>query len=686
MRSLPDPPVARRVPHRRLVHGDAVTDEYAWLLNREDPDAAAYLEAEDAYCAATSRSLEPIRDAIFREIRERAQETDMSVPVRSGRWWYYGRTGEAQRHPVRARRPVTGPAYDPSAPEQVVLDANGLAGESPYLALGTFDVSPSGSLLAYSTDRSGAETFTLRVRDIASARDAPDTIDGTSYGTAWSLDETALYYVTADEAGRPCRVWRHRLGTPPAADELLYEEADGRFRVAVSLTRSRRWVLLHVRSHTTGEVWALPAGEAGGRFRVIAPRRDGVEYRVDHQGDRFLIVSNHFSEDFALLQAPAADPRRERWEPVWSPAPGTTVLGVEAFASHLVAWFRRDAQTGLRVMPNLGDAHEIPLPDPVRSVGPRGNPEFDATQYRLSYTSPTTPASVYDYDVGRRSLTLLRREPVREYDPSGYDTAREWASAPDGTRVPISLVWRRGTPRDGSAPCLLEAYGSYGACVEPHFSIARLSLLDRGFVCAMAHVRGGGELGRAWHRDAVLLRKRTTFTDFIACADHLVARGWTSPRRLAALGRSAGGLLTGAVANLAPERFGAIVAQVPFVDPLNTMLRPSLPLTSVEREEWGDPLQDPDVYACMKSYSPFENVGDHAYPPMLVTAALNDARVGWAEPARWVARLRAVTGARERLRLRLELGPGHLGASAHHDAWREAAFALAFLVDTVGRR
>jgi oligopeptidase B len=679
-----DPPIAKRVPSIRVVHGNVVVDDYAWLRNRDDPDTARYLEAEHAYCGAVSAGLAPIQDAIVGEIERRTPEADLSVPVRSGGWWYYARTGPRLRHPVRARRPVTGPRYDPTAPEKVVLDGNAAAEDGPYLALGAFEVSPSGRLLAYSTDRAGTETFTLRVRDIGADRDLPDTIAGVTYGAAWSRDETALYYVTVDDTRRPCRVWRHRLGEP-GVDELLYEEADPRFRASVQLARSQAFVLLHLESLGATEVWTLPADDPRARFRLVASRREGVEYRVDHQGSRFLIVSNLRHEDFALFQAPVADPGHKRWEPIWAPGTGIRVLGVEAFASHLVLWFRKDAHTCLRVMSGDRTAHDITLPDPLCSVGPRGNPEFETGTYRLSFSSPVIPDSVYDYDVRRRSLTLLRRQPVPSYDAAGYESRREWAWAPDGTPVPISLVARKGAPRDGSAPCLLEGYGSYEACVEPRFSVARLSLLDRGFVCAIAHVRGGGELGRRWHEEGARLRKQTTFTDFVACARHLIDRRWTSPRRLAARGRSAGGLLVGAVANLAPELFGAIVAEVPFVDPLTTMLDPTLPLTSMEWREWGDPRRDPAAYAAMRAYSPYENVADHPYPPMLVTAALGDMRVSPAEPARWVARLRAVTGMRDSLRLRIEAAPGHLGPSAHRDAWREEAFVLAFLVDTVGR-
>jgi oligopeptidase B len=679
------PPTAPRRPEVREVHGDRVVDEYAWLKRRDDPDTIPYLEAENAYCAARTEHLAPLREAIFGEIRARTQETDESAPARRGPWWYYTRTVEGLQYPIRCRRPRRGEEYDEAAPEHVLLDENALAEGHAYFQLGAFEVSPDHRRVLYSVDHRGDEAFTLRIRDLDGGADLPDEIPNTANGTAWALDGSAVYYVTRDETTRPYRVWRHRLGAPVADDELLHEERDERFHASVGMTRSRRYVVMALHSSVTSEAWILPADEVAARFRVVEPRRQGVEYSVDHQGERLLIVSNDGHEDFALFEAPVDRPGGAGRRPVWAPGPGTRVLGVDAFADHAVVHLRRDGLSGLRVIPNRGEPHELAFDEAVYTVRPGTNLEHDTATYRYGYTSLTTPRTVYDYDVARRTSTLRRRQPVLGgFNPADYETAREWAVAGDGARVPISLVWRKGTSRDGGAPCLLYGYGSYEASMDPSFSVPRLSLLDRGFVYAIAHVRGGGELGRRWYEDGKLLRKRTTFTDFVACADHLIASGWTSPARLVARGASAGGLLMGAVANMAPDRFRAIIAQVPFVDALDTILDPSLPLTVIEWEEWGNPVRDADVYAYMKSYSPYENVAAQDYPALLVLAGLNDPRVGYHEPAKWVARLRATATGDGDMLLRTEMGFGHFGPSGRYDAWREEAFVLAFAVDAVG--
>ena len=678
----PEPPVAKRVPSVRERHGDRVVDEYAWLRDRDDPDTIAFLEAENAYCEAATAHLAPLRETLFEEIRSRTQETDLSAPARRGPWWYYARTVEGLQYAIHCRRAAAGVEYAEAVPEEVLLDENALASGRPYFALGAFAISADHRLAAYSVDHEGDEVFTLRVRDLAQGVDLADEIPGTSYGVAWSSDTAALYYVTQDAARRPHRVWRHRLGTSVSADELLYEEADERFHVSLGTTRSLRYVVLHVHSSVTSEVWLLPASDPAARFSVVEPRRQGIEYAVDHQDGRLLLVTNDGHEDFALLSTPESSWGRASWRPVWAPGPGTRVLGVDAFATHLVVHYRRDGLTGLRVIGAGEVAHDLVFSEAVYSVGPSLNLEYDTSQFRYRYTSLTTPSTIYDYDVSARTSVLRKRQPVLgDFDGSRYESAREWALASDGARVPISLVWRRGTPRDGSAPCLLYGYGSYEASMDPGFSISRLLLLDRGFVYAIAHVRGGGELGRAWYEQGKLLAKRNTFTDFVACADHLVSARWTSVDRLVARGGSAGGLLMGAVANLAPDRFRAIVAQVPFLDALNTILDPSLPLTVIEWEEWGNPVASADVYFYMKSYSPYENVVSQRYPAILAMGGLHDPRVGYHEPAKWVARLRALGAAP--VVLKTQMGFGHFGPSGRYDAWREEAFVLAYVIDSV---
>jgi oligopeptidase B len=693
------PPLASRIPARRDQHGETFTDDYAWLGDKDNPAVIAYLEAENAYTEAMTARLAGLRDTVFAEIKARTQETDLSVPARKGGWWYYTRTVQGQQYRIHCRRAcAAGETEPPSAAdgrpldgEQVLLDGNELAGDSAFFALGAFSVSPDGRLLGYSTDHTGDERFTLRVKDLASGAVLDDEIPGTFYGCAWSLGGSALFYVTVDEAWRPYRVWRHVIGTPAADDVIVFEESDERFWVGVSLTRSERYLVIKTESKLTGEAWLLDAADPAGELTVVAPRRQGVEYDVEHQpddpgGDRLLILHNDGAENFELSAAPVSEPGA--WRPLVAHRADTRLLGVDAFAGHLVLWYRRDGLTGLAVH-RAGAVTEIPFPEPVYAVSPAGNPQYESPRYRLRYESLATPESVYECDVATGGLTLLRQRPVlpapggRPFSPGDYEQHREWAVAADGTRIPVSLVCPKGTPRDGSAPCLLYGYGSYESSVDPYFSTARLSLLDRGFVYAIAHVRGGGEMGRRWYDEGKQLYKVNTFTDFEACAAHLVGRGWTSPSRLVARGASAGGLLMGAVANSAPAEFAGIVAEVPFVDPVNTMLDPSLPLTVTEWEEWGDPLHDPAVFAYMRSYSPYENVTSQEYPAIFATGSLNDTRVLYYEPAKWIARLRAVgKGGPFLLRTRMEAGHG--GRSGRYDAWREEALTTAWIIDTAG--
>jgi oligopeptidase B len=572
--------------------------------------------------------------------------------------------------------------------EEVLLDGNELAAGHDFFDIGTFTPSPDQRWLAYSTDFTGNERFTIQIKDLATGTVAPDEIPDTYAGCAWSVDGSTLFYVTVDAAWRPYRVWRHKVGTDAGQDTVVFEEHDERFHVYVGLTRSERYLLIRSASVLTSEVWLLDAAAPDGEFTVVAPRRQGVDYDVGHAGDRLLILHNDGAENFEIATAPLTAPAD--WTPLVAHRADTRLLGFDEFADYTVLHFRRDGLTGLRILRRDGE-HEIAFGEPVYRVGPGPNLEFQATRYRLGYTSLVTPGSVYDCDMATGELTLLKRQPVLPspagvpYRPEDYEEYREWAVADDGTRVPISLVCRAGTPRDGSAPCLLYGYGSYEISRDPAFSIPVLSLLDRGFVYAIAHIRGGGEMGRAWYTNGKLLHKKNTFTDFIACAGHLVQEGWTSADRLVARGGSAGGLLMGAVANMAPEAFAGIAAHVPFVDALNSILDPGLPLTVTEWEEWGDPLHDPQFYAYIKSYSPYENVTGQAYPPIFALGGLNDTRVKYHEPAKWVARLRAAAKGGPFL-LKIEMEAGHGGRSGRYDAWLEEALVLAWIITTADRR
>jgi oligopeptidase B len=693
-------PVARRIPTERTHHGDTFTDDYAWLADKDSPETIAYLEAENAYTEAVTAGQAALREAIFGEIKARTQETDLSVPTRKGNWWYYARTMAGKQYAVHCRREVMpGDSSPPmtldGAPldgEEVLLDGNELAGDGEFFSLGMLATSPDGRLLAYSTDFAGSERFTVRIKDLATGTVLPDEIPDTFYGCAWSLDGSALFYITVDDAWRPYRVSRHLVGSPAADDVIVFEEPDERFWVGVGLTRSERYVQISVGSKLTSEAWLLDAARPDGEFSVVLPRRQGIEYSVEHQvgadgSDRLLILHNDNAENFELAVAPLADPADMM--PLIAHRADTRLLDVDAFADYLAVHYRRDGLTGVRILRGDGTEHEIAFGEPVYRVQPGSNPEYHSAKLRLGYVSMVTPDSVYDCDMATGELALLRQRPVLPrpdgagYDPADYEQHREWATAGDGTKIPISLVCRKGTPRDGSAPCLLYGYGSYEISVDPGFSIPRLSLLDRGFSYAIAHIRGGGEMGRRWYDDGKLLRKANTFSDFVACAEHLVSAGWTAPSRLVARGGSAGGLLTGAVVNLAPRAFGGIVAQVPFVDALTTILDPSLPLTVTEWEEWGDPLHDPRVYAYIKSYSPYENIGQQAYPPILAITSLNDTRVLYREPAKWIAKLQATASGGPFL-LKTEMVAGHGGRSGRYDAWHEEAFVLAWITSTVG--
>ena len=685
------PPNARQVPADRTRHGDTVTDEFAWLADKDDPATIAYLEAENAWTERATAHLADLRATLFSEIRNRTQETDLSVPYRKGAYWYYTRTAEGKQYGIQCRRAVREGEVDPPPTgdggplvgEDVLLDGNKLAEGHEFFALGTFDVSPDGHRLAFSTDFTGDERFTLKIKDLETGEILADEIPDAFYGSAWSADGSTLFYITVDEAWRPYRVWRHVIGQPSAQDTVVYEETDERFWVGVELTRSEKFIVIDAHSKVTSEVRVIPATDPTAEPTLIAGRRQGVEYSVEHHGHRFLILHNLDAEDFALAYTSVDAPGD--WVELIPHEPGTRLESVDAFARHLVVSLRRNGLTGIRVLGDGStDTYDMEFPEPIYSVGPAGNPEYDTTTVRISYTSLVTPDSVYDVDLVTRSMVLRKRKPVLGgFDPDAYEQHREWALADDGTRVPISLVARKGTPRDGSAPLVLYGYGSYEMSMDPWFSIARLSLLDRGVVFAVAHIRGGGELGRRWYSDGKMLAKRNSFTDFVACARQLVKSSWTAADRLVARGGSAGGLLMGAVANLAPDAFAGIVAEVPFVDPLNTILDPSLPLTVTEWEEWGNPVESADVYAYMKSYSPYENVAPVDYPAILAVGSLHDTRVLYHEPAKWVARLRTVAPQGTYL-LKTEMGAGHGGPSGRYDAWKEEAFVNAWILDRVG--
>ncbi len=544
----PEAPVAKRIPVERTYHGDTVVDEYTWLADKDNPDTVALLEAQNAYTEAMTAGQTGLRDEIFGEIKGRTKETDLSVPTRRRGWWYYSRTVEGQQYAVHCRRAVRGederpPMTEDGSPldgEEILLDGNELAGAQPYFALGAFSVSPDGTKLAYSTDYAGDERYTMRFKDLATGEIAADEIPGTYYGSAWSRDGSVLFYVTVDDAWRPYRIWRHTLGTPVEQDVIVFEETDERFFAGVWLTRSERFVVISTSSKLTSEEWLLDASDPAAEPRVVAPRRQGVEYSIDHQAgpagaDRLLILHNDGAENFEIATATLDDPAA--WTPLVPHRPDTRLMDISAFRDHLIVYYRRDGLSGLRVLRADGSEYEVAFGEPVYAVTPGANPEYDSRLFRLGFVSLVTPDSVYDLDTVTGDLSLLRRRPVLElpgrgaYRTEDYEQHREWATAPDGVKIPISIVRRKDAPRDGSAPFLLYGYGSYEHSTDPSFSIPRLSLLDRGFGYAIAHIRGGGEMGRRWYDEGKLLNKINTFTDFVACARHLASGGWTSRGR-----------------------------------------------------------------------------------------------------------------------------------------------------------
>ena len=703
------PPVAKKVPHERTHHGDTFIDNYEWLRAKDDPEVIAYLEAENAYTEQQTAGLESLRGAIFDEIKSRTQETDLSVPTRMGQWWYYSRTVEGKSYGLQCRCPVvsdenwTPPTLssDVDVPgEQILLDANLEAQGHDFFSLGAFSVSLDGTLLAYSTDTEGDERYTLRFKNLDTGELLADTIENVAPGATWTADGLHVFYLTVDESWRPDTVWRHTLGQ--AEDVKVFHEPDESYWVGFGSTRSEKYLMIWVGSKITSECLVLESSDPEGEFRVVLPRTDGVEYSIEHAvvagEDRFLITHNgsvngwgtegEKAENFLLADAPVSDPLDQR---ILVPhREDVRVEDIDAFAGHLIFTYRREALTRMAIWPltdqGYGECRELEFDEELYSVGAGSNPEWDQPLLRMVYTSFITPGQVYDLDIASGELLLRKSQPVLgEFDAGDYVQHREWATAPDGTQVPLSVIARKDVP-EGPAPTLLYGYGSYEASMDPSFSVARLSLLDRGIVFVVAHVRGGGEMGRHWYDNGKTLKKKNTFTDFIAAAQHLIDTGRTSPKHLVADGGSAGGLLMGAVANMAPELFNGILANVPFVDPLTSILDPSLPLTVIEWDEWGNPLASKEVYDYMKSYSPYENVEAKDYPSILAITSINDTRVLYVEPAKWVAALRATKTGDSDLLLKTEMSAGHGGVSGRYEKWKEAAFEYAWIVSASGAR
>jgi len=677
------PPIADRQPKLTTLHGTELHDDYAWLRDKDAPRVRAYLEAENAYTAEAMRGTEALQKTLYDEILSHIKEDDVSVPYRDGDWFYLTRTIKGLQYPRYLRRP----ADSPSAPEQVLLDVNQLAEGKPYMAVGGLAVSPNGRLLAYTTDDTGFRQYTLHIRDLSTNTDRD--VSAVRVGSlAWAADsETLLYTTEDDQTKRQDRLFRLVLGASPIE---VFHEKDERFNLAVGRTSDRQFLLLEAGSHTTSETWFLDALAPTADFRLIAPRIDDEEYSVDHRDGYFYIHTNRDAERFRVVRVPTIHPGREHWEEILAEQPDAPLESIDLFHNFLVASYRERGLDVLRVFALnheglLSTFSDIRFPDPAYEAYGEINRDFHATTYRYAYQSLVRPASVFEYTVATGESTLLKEQEVPGgFSAANYESARLWFTAHDGTQVPVSLVYRRDKVHlDGKSPLYVYGYGSYGYPLPLGFSTARLALLDRGIVVAYAHIRGGGELGDPWHDAGKMMLKRNTFTDFIQAVEFLLAKGYGDPERVAIEGGSAGGLLLGAVVNMRPELFRAVLTHVPFVDVMNTMLDSTLPLTVAEYEEWGNP-NEAEAFRYMLSYSPYENLHAGPYPAMLVKTSLNDSQVMYWEPAKYVARLRTLKTNQTPLLLHINMDAGHGGASGRYDYLKEIAFDDAFLLRELG--
>ena len=679
---VPTQPIAPQRPHTITTHGDERADPWFWLREQEDPQTMEYLRAENAFTEAFLQPLEALQEAIYAEIRGRIKEDDNTVPEKEGDYYYYVRFEEGGQYPIYCRRQGSDDGL-----ETVLLDVNQLAEGRDYTRVGAFRNSPDHKLAAYGVDFDGSEQYTIRLLDLETGQTLTDAIPGTYYSIEWANDNRTFYYSVLDEHHRPVTIYRHLLGTDPAQDALVYHEDDARFFVGLGKSNSGRFIYVVAGGNNMTEWRFMDANDPQAKLTLVEPRAVDFEYDLADHGDRFFIRHNgDDARDFQLATAPISNPGRANWTEFMAHEPGRPLLDLDAYRDHLVVACRQDGLPQVMIMRlNDNDVHYISgIEEEDFAMSPRGGREFDTTSLRFSYTSMKTPAAVYDYDMDARERVLRKQQEIPSgYDADRYDTRRIWATARDGTSVPISLLMLKGTPVDGSAPLYLYGYGSYGLTMEASFGITALSLVDRGFVFAIAHIRGGMEMGWDWYENGKLLKKRNTFHDFIDCAEHLIAQGYTSAGRIAAAGGSAGGMLMGAVVNERPDLFGCVVAHVPFVDVLNTMLDDSLPLTTMEYNEWGNP-NDAEYYRYMRTYSPYDNVRRQAYPSMLVTGGISDPRVTYWEPAKWVAKLRDMRTDENPLLLKIHMDSGHAGASGRFERIKEVAEEYAFILNALG--
>jgi len=673
------PPLAERQPKEITIHGDTRQDPYFWLREEKNPKVLDYLKAENAYTEAYLADTTPLQESLYQELVSYLIETDSSVPRKKGEYYYYSRSEKGLNYRIYCRKKGS-----LTAPEQVLLDLNQVAAGHEYTSLGVFELSPDQRYLAYSVDTTGAEAYTLFIKDLVSGELLSERIEQTYYNLAWAADSRTLLYNVIDESNRPYKLMRHRLGTDPASDTLVYHEPDERFNVGVYKTASEKYLILNLESNTTHENHYIPADQPETDPKLIQARIQDLEYHVEHHGQDFIIHTNDGATNFKAVRTPIATPGKSHWQTLVPERPDAKLGEIAVFDTYMAMLYRTDARTQVRTRHLLnGLEREVSFPEQVASIYTYGEQDFQSNTLRVAYSSLVTPWSIFDVDLAQQGLELKKQDKIAGYDPADYVMKREYATAPDGTRVPMTLVHHKDLKLNGLNPTYLYSYGSYGISTDPDFHANAIALLKRGFVYALAHIRGGQEMGRKWYEDGKLLNKRNTFTDFIACAEALVQRGYTQPQQLAIEGGSAGGLLMGAVSNMRPDLFQSVIADVPFVDALNTMLDASLPLTVTEYEEWGNPNHKV-YYDYIKSYSPYDNITAQNYPNMLVLAGLNDPRVKYWEPAKLTAKLRSLKTDHNILLLKTHMSAGHSGSSGRYDALKESAFKYAFLLKTLG--
>jgi oligopeptidase B len=677
--SVTTPPVAKKVHTENHVNGGKLVDDYHWLREKSNPEVAQYLNAENAYADSVMKPTEALQQKLYDEMISHLKETDVNVPYRQGEYFYYSRWEKGKQYPILARKKGS-----TEAAEEITVDVNELAKGQTFMSLGAGEVSPDGHLLAYSTDNTGFRQYKLYIRDLRTGKDSAVIAEKVG-SVAWAADNQTIFYtVEEDKTKRQYRLYRHNLAT--GKDDLVFEEPDERFNVGVGKTRSNKFLMLEVGSHTTSEVRYLDSFTPTAEWKLIEPRKQDVEYYADHRGDQFFIRTNDKGRNFRLVTAPVSAPAAANWKEILPVRPDVMLNGIDVFEDFYVLEERQNALPELTIV-NIasGEKKRITFPEPVYMANPQVNREFKTTAFRYSYQSLVTPASVFDYDVEKHTSTLLKQTEVPGgYDATKYASERVWATAKDGVKIPISVVYRKDMKKaDGSNPLYVYAYGSYGFVLPVSFGATRLSLLDRGVVMAYAHIRGGGDMGKPWHDAGRMMNKMNTFTDFIAATEHLVANKYGARDRIAIEGGSAGGLLMGAVTNMRPDLFKVVVSHVPFVDVMNTMLDASLPLTVGEYEEWGNPNEKP-AYDYMMKYSPYDNLKKGSYPAILVKTSFNDSQVMYWEPAKYTAKLRTLKDDKHVLLLKTNMGAGHGGASGRYDRFKEVAFDYAFILTQLG--